>query len=317
MTQVNIVELEQQVREEEDVALDLFYRGLSEAPVLLRPAGYLTDDEPTEEVLKAIGDGSKPMVFVASEETPDRRGDTVAVAGWKLTAFRKNPVFMYAHNHSIPPIGKVVEIWIDEPKLMVTAQFDDEDGFAEAIHGKYLRRMMRGVSVGFKPLEWKDIGDQGGRLFTKQELVELSAVNVGMHPHALAKALASGPAETIPFLIIMPKELDKVDWTSATIQFITPPSAVKTVDPDPAPETDPEPEPVPEAEIEPKAVEDDPDTEAIPAGAKAQVADLLRQAAEILGKEEKAPDNKPEPEVDEDEEVGLQVVKLLKRLRED
>ena len=48
---------------------------------------------------------------------------------------------------------------------------------------------MRAVSVGFRPLEFERQGD--GLRFKKQELLELSAVSVPAHPHALARMMGA------------------------------------------------------------------------------------------------------------------------------
>src|SRR5690606_34693226 len=57
-------------------------------------------------------------------------------------------------------------------------------------------RFLRAVSVGFRPREFNLRRAQGGAVegveYTKQELLEISAVAVPANPHALAKALASG-----------------------------------------------------------------------------------------------------------------------------
>ena len=51
------------------------------------------------------------MTFVASTEEVDRHGDVVSVAGWKLDAYRKNPVFLWAHDYARPAIGRSTQVW--------------------------------------------------------------------------------------------------------------------------------------------------------------------------------------------------------------
>ena len=47
-----------------------------------------------------------PLVFVASTGEVDRHGDTVAPEGWRLDAYRDNPVVLWAHDYGEPAIGR-------------------------------------------------------------------------------------------------------------------------------------------------------------------------------------------------------------------
>ena len=60
----------------------------------------------------------------------------------------------------------------------------------------YRQRFLRAVSVGFRAREFSFRKDRDGSVdgveYTRQELLELSAVPVPANPHALAKALEGG-----------------------------------------------------------------------------------------------------------------------------
>lgn len=45
--------------------------------------------------LKAVGD--ETYSFVASDETADRYGDIVRVAGWDLANYKRNPIVLFQH----------------------------------------------------------------------------------------------------------------------------------------------------------------------------------------------------------------------------
>jgi hypothetical protein len=45
-----------------------------------------------------VGDG--PITFVASDETEDRLGDVLRSEGWDLDGYRRNPVFLWAHDYT-------------------------------------------------------------------------------------------------------------------------------------------------------------------------------------------------------------------------
>ena len=167
------------LREQELALLDTYKRGLAEAPVLYRSGGYL----------KADGLTGAPMVFVATEESADRMGDVISIAGWNLDEFKKNPVYLWAHNHLAPPIGRVVKVWAEGKQLLNMVEFDQGDDFAKFIEGKYQRKVLRAQSVGFRALEFEERkDDKKGINFTKTELLEISAVSVPAHPNALAKS---------------------------------------------------------------------------------------------------------------------------------
>jgi hypothetical protein len=197
---VRDTELEQRLRDLDLCALEDYRAGKAGPPLIYKAGGFLKEDGPS--------------VFVASEESADRLGDVIAVDGWDITEFKKNPVFLWSHDHSVPPIGNVPKIWKDGRQLLNSVSWDDEDEFARLIHGKYDRRVMRAESVGFRALDFKT-NDGGGINFVKQELLEISAVAIPAHPHAIAKAMAGRR-----FAIIKPEFISEevkrvIGWASA------------------------------------------------------------------------------------------------------
>ena len=181
MLQTNLALLERQAREQELEALEAYRKGVAEAPVMYKPLGG---------AFKATSEGI--MTFVASEETEDRLGDVLRAGGWDLAAYQKNPVYLFGHDHSIPPIGTVPRVWVEGKQLLNIVRWDEEDPFAKFIKGKYERGVMKAQSVGFRPLDFKQRTDGGkGIEFLKQELLEISAVSVPAHPSAVLKALGN------------------------------------------------------------------------------------------------------------------------------
>ena len=156
--------------------------------------------------LRAIDEKARTIEFVASTEAVDRYGDIIRVSGWKLDAYKQNPVFLWAHKSGEPPIGKTVGIHVETnpPALVQKVEFADKETypFADTIFNLYKGKYMRAVSVGFMPLEMPNrITDlegnaTGGYEFTSQELLELSACPVGANPEALARAVQKGFSET-------------------------------------------------------------------------------------------------------------------------
>jgi HK97 family phage prohead protease len=149
-----------------------------------------------KHVTLAVSDEAKrEITIIASDETPDRYGDIVRVDGWKLANYKKNPVLLFAHNSSEPPIG-TAKVEVQGKRLMATAQFLAEGvyDFADTIWRIVRAGALRAASVGFLPLEdpifIRDEKNQSitGFEYVSQELLELSIVPVPANPAALVQA---------------------------------------------------------------------------------------------------------------------------------
>ena len=46
------------------------------------------------------------MPFVISTDEVDRHGAVIMAQGWRLDAYRNNPVFLWAHDYARPVIGR-------------------------------------------------------------------------------------------------------------------------------------------------------------------------------------------------------------------
>ena len=155
------------------------------------------------------GDGSDkamagPLVFVASTGEVDRHGDTVAPEGWRLDAYRDNPVVLWAHDYGEPAIGRAEAVWSDGRALRARLEFAPTE-FAGQVERLYRQGYQKGVSVGFRPLRFEERRDPVngaflGIRFLEQELLEISAVPVPANGGALLAEGTLGsteaPAET-------------------------------------------------------------------------------------------------------------------------
>ena len=145
--------------------------------------------------LKDEDDSTRSFWAVASTEEADRDGDVILASGWELENFRKNPVVLFAHKYDSPPVAKVTETRIEQGRLMFRLQFADrsEYPFADTIFKLYRGGFLRSFSVGFIPKDWEEIREGiNGRLYKKQELLEVSAVPIPTNPKALAEARKNG-----------------------------------------------------------------------------------------------------------------------------
>jgi HK97 family phage prohead protease len=143
----------------------------------------------------ATVDADSPIEFVASTEATDRYGDIVRVAGWNLANYKKNPIALFGHDHSMP-IG-THKVWTAGLALMSALKLAAAGTSAAVDMARALvqQRVLRAVSVSFLPLEWEYIRDEKskeitGYDFKKQELLEISLVSVPANQEALAVARA-------------------------------------------------------------------------------------------------------------------------------
>jgi HK97 family phage prohead protease len=165
-----------------------------------------------EAVITKADDGS--FIAVASTNSVDRHGEIVDNNGWDLKSFKKNPVILWAHDHSEPAIGVSKKTWVDgvgkKAKLMITPVLHDVTDKAKAIKTLVEMGIINSLSVGFKPLESPD-----GVTFTKNELLEVSMVNVPANADAMMMAYkslkgADISSETIEELIPSADLIDKM-----------------------------------------------------------------------------------------------------------
>lgn len=194
---MDIREVEKRVRMDEAEQLEAYRKGQAEAPVMYRAATFDISET------KAQNDDSEQMVFVASTEDVDRGGDLVRQDGWELANFKRNPVYQWAHNYSIPPLGTVPRVWVEGKNLVNTVQFDMDDPFAADIERKFRAKILRAQSVGFRALEFEERKNNKGFFadfeFLKQELLEISAVPIPMNQRALRKAIELADAAPVYF----------------------------------------------------------------------------------------------------------------------
>ncbi len=132
-----------------------------------------------------------PVTFVLSTDEVDRHGDIVCADGWRLEAYRENPVLLWAHDYRHPAIGRAVAVWSEPHRLLAQMEFAPS-AFAQEIAALYAAGFQWGVSVGFRPIRWEDRRDSrpgvyAGLKYLEQELLEVSAVPVPANRSALRR----------------------------------------------------------------------------------------------------------------------------------
>ncbi len=164
---------------------------LRDAPTAVREAAVEAD---------ATGLGDIVAKVTISTERVDSYDSTLAVNGWEVGDFQRNPVVLYAHDQSGVPVGRDIGVHVREGldgnsgALIGVTRFVSEelDPFGAKIARFVAAGILRTTSVGFEPLEFeiaedRDTGDSWFAPidFTKQRLREYSWCAVPANPDCL------------------------------------------------------------------------------------------------------------------------------------
>lgn len=142
-------------------------------------------------VIKNLDIEKRIVRFIGTKESEDRTGDVIEAEGWQLDNFVKNPVFLWNHDPSLGPIGRVKQIIREGTSLLFDVEFapPEVSELADRMFKLVKSGFLKAVSVGFIPKEFDFIQDSQdnttGVRFTKTELLELSAVSIPAHQDAL------------------------------------------------------------------------------------------------------------------------------------
>ena len=140
----------------------------------------------------------RPLRFVFSDNSVDRMGDTIDAAGWDISDFERNPVALWAHDSSQPPIGGARNVLVEGDRLLGDIEFAPPETyeFVDTIYRLVLGKFLRAVSVGFLPTKHVFVENQSDRPwgidFLEQSLLEISVCPVPANPNALQDARAKG-----------------------------------------------------------------------------------------------------------------------------
>lgn len=164
-------------------------------------------------------DGLPPRAVraVLTERVRDRQGDLVEPNGLDFAEYLRNPVVLWAHDQSLPPVGRLVSLDRDAERVTAVVQFADTE-FGRELYGMYRDGFLGAWSLGFLPRKWRPLAaddavpplvaageaasgwfrrddpePEGGHHILEAEVVEVSAVPVPANPAALTRALARRP----------------------------------------------------------------------------------------------------------------------------
>jgi HK97 family phage prohead protease len=162
---------------------------------------------------KTIDRKNRTMEIVATEKVQDRDGDIVEPSGGDFSSYLKNPVALWAHDSSQPPIAKVLEVLVDENRVVLKLQFKNR-GKAVEVFEDYAEGYLNAWSLGFIPKKvekiWGEPDDNGESEFEgfhvqEWEMMEISAVPIPANPKALTRSKSMSQKMAHEYLEAHPK----------------------------------------------------------------------------------------------------------------
>lgn len=178
--------------------------------------------------LKGIDEKENTLTAYVSTNTVDRMDEALDPAGMDASNYKKNPVVLWAHDYSLPPIGKALWVKRDGVGILSKVKFAST-AFAQEIFQLYKEGFLKAFSVGFIPKEVQEhdededddkkcnSGKKPQRTFKKWELLEYSAVPVPANPDALALAMQKGILKTEALIkALQPEVKEEVIFDTTT-----------------------------------------------------------------------------------------------------
>lgn len=150
---------------------------------------------PTE--VKSIGGKDSRLIeFIITSDRVDREQDVLNPDGWDMEDYLKNPVVLWAHDHSSMPIGNARSLTKVGNKWKSICEFTPPElcnGMGYMVYQMYDQGFMHACSVGFQPIEYTYAEERRyGINYVKQSLLEYSCVPVPANPDALVSAKSMG-----------------------------------------------------------------------------------------------------------------------------
>lgn len=126
---------------------------------------------------------AKRYDIIASTARVDRMNDVIDQQ-WELGPYKARPVVLYGHDSSVLPVGGCLSIGVTGGALKATLAFAtaDSNDLAGSVQASVDAGLTSGISVGFRPLEWKWIDDGFSIRFLRSELLELSWCSIPANP---------------------------------------------------------------------------------------------------------------------------------------
>lgn len=136
--------------------------------------------------IKSIEEDERVIEGIATTPSPDAMDDIVEPDGAEF----KLPLPFLKQHRSGEPIGHVVKATVTDDGILVRVKLvkvDEPPALKERLDiawAEIKSGLVRGLSIGFQPLEWTDIKGSFGVRYTKWSWRELSAVTIAANEEA-------------------------------------------------------------------------------------------------------------------------------------
>jgi len=168
--------------------------------------------------VRSVSYDERVIEGIASTPTPDRMSDVVEPLGAKFAV----PIPLLWQHRSDEPVGEVFFAKPTKDGIPFKARILSPDSVESETLKDRLRlawdsisnKLVRAVSIGFRPLEYS-VMDDGGYRFLAWEWLELSAVTIPAQAEATINVIRSIDAEQLAAIGNEPK--DEIDLTGAKL----------------------------------------------------------------------------------------------------
>src|SRR6266699_2286632 len=127
----------------------------------------------------AVDAAARTVTAVISSAAPDRAGDVIVPAGLRnAEEFLLNPVVLWAHQRTLPPVGTCVALDVQPTRVVAVTKFAEGVPLAEDVFRLYEQGVLRGWSVGLLPRRVTPRPGQRGLRIEEWDLLEYSAVPI-------------------------------------------------------------------------------------------------------------------------------------------
>jgi HK97 family phage prohead protease len=157
------------------------------------------------EIKATAEEGKRTFTGIASTPTTDRMGDIVEPKGAQF----KLPIPLLWQHNSDDPVGHITKAVVTESGIEIEGEIttlpaeesQTELGLRLLKAWQMLKsKLVRGLSIGFNPLEHTHIDGTYGYRFLKWEWLELSAVTIPANQEASITAIKSADREQMAAL---------------------------------------------------------------------------------------------------------------------
>ncbi len=122
--------------------------------------------------------------MLISTPTLDRDRDRVMPEGVNLTNATRNLPVLFAHDYKSLPVGTATAFHVSRDGIRAKWRWLEHDPFADRVRNAFDQGVLRGASIGFRPIRSVP-NEHGGHDHLTWELLEFSLVPIGANQDAV------------------------------------------------------------------------------------------------------------------------------------